>query len=730
MPGFLSGQDWSHSPGYNCHNSGNQFQQFSSYPYSSAPFHHDLEYQHNACCPGNAGTSAWSEHRFGMPLWPANPTGKSPWTWQCDRDLFGQYPDYGFSSRPGHSTVWNDYGACNDKVHKAVAICRAEETESCKKQMANLEQKLREHCTKAIENTCKNNFSRPQSGDDCKENCKKEKASLEDRLQAQCATAQLNAATKCKSDQDTMTEGYRKSNKLLEEENERLRKQNDELAQKAKDDQKTKEAFQQENDRLKNQEDENAQKLKDNQKAKEKLEQANEALEQENKRLKKQNNEYVQKAKDDQKAKENSERDNEELEQENKKLKKQNDEHAQKAKDDQRTKDELEQENKNLKKQNNEQTQKAKDEQKAKEDLEKENDRLKKQEWKDSQKAKDDQKAMEDLREENDRLKKQEEKNSQKTKDDQKAIEELKKENDRLQKQEDKDPQKTKDDQKAMEDLRGENDRLKKQEEKNSQKAKDDQKAMEELKKENDKLKAESGPGQQLNKTASQPNSSNSELAAFSGKRCPSLHGEKATVFGVTYEAFCGARPRGRYTDNYIKPKNLGDCMAACAVDRSCQGIYYETSLARCRITMDWDNPPRMWADSSEFSLVPVAPREGGIGTTTPDIPSILIKDEYRNFAGCPDTDGMVVSVGSLQFRVHCRKYQPKKHIEELGSSLELSGMLAICALNPGCQGIANYASTRYMIAEHEKLPERTGNSDLVKEYDWVVMLTEPRVAT
>ncbi|KAJ5980317.1 hypothetical protein N7481_007615 [Penicillium waksmanii] len=730
MPGFLSGQDWSHSPGYNCHNGGNQFQQFSSYPYSSTPFHHDLEYQHNACCPGNTGTSTWSDHRFEMPLWPANPTGKPPWTWQCDRDPYGQYPDYSFSSRPGYSTVWSDYGACNDKVHKAVVICRAEETESCKKQIATLDHKLREHCTKAIENTCKNNFRQPQSGDDCKESCKKEKAFLEDRLQAQCATAQLNAATKCKSDQDTMAEGHRKSNKLLEQENERLRKQNDELTQKAKDDQKTKEALQQENDRLKNQEDKNAQKAKDNQKAKEKLEQANEALEQENKGLKKQNDEHAQKAKDDQKAKEKSERDNEELEQENKKLKKQNDGHTQKAKDDQKIKDDLEKENDRLKKQEGKDPQKTKDDQKAMEDLKKENDRLKKQEGKDPQKTKDDQKAVEELREENDRLKKEEEKNAQRTKDDQKAMEELKKENDRLKKQEGKDPQKTKDDQKAVEELREENDRLKKEEEKNAQRTKDDQKAMEELKKENDKLKAESRPEQQLNKTASQPNSSKSELEAFSGKGCPSLHGEKATVFGVTYEAFCGARPRGRYTDDYINSKNLGDCMGACTVDRSCQGIHYETSLARCRMTMDWDNPPRLWADSSEFSLVPVAPREGGIGAMTPDVPSILIKDKHGEYAGCPDTDGMIVSAGSLQFRVHCRIYQPKKHIEKLGSSLRLSGMLAICALNPGCQGIANFASTRYMIAEHERLPERTKNSDLVKEYDWVVMLTEPRVAT
>jgi hypothetical protein len=144
---------------------------------------------------------------------------------------------------------------------------------------------------------------------------------------------------------------------------------------------------------------------------------------------------------------------------------------------------------------------------------------------------------------------------------------------------------------------------------------------------------------------------------------------------------------------------------------------------------MDWENPPQNWADSSDLSLVPVAPREGGIGATTPDLPSILITDGYKNHAGCPDTDGMIVTAGPLQFRIHCRVYKPKKHIENLGSSIKISPMLAICALNPGCQGIANYASTRYYIAEHEKLPERTKNSDLVKEYDWVVMLTEPRVA-
>ncbi|CAI7660849.1 unnamed protein product [Penicillium glandicola] len=471
----------------------------------------------------------------------------------------------------------------------ATTNCRAEEKENCRKQMATLEQKLREHCTKAIEKACSNRFPQPESGGACKENCNKEKASLQERHEALCATALLNAATKCKSDQYTIRDEHRQSNKLLKQENERLEKQNGEYAQKAKDDQK----------------------------AKEKLELDNKDLEQQIENLKKTHDEHVQMTKDDQKAKQKLEKANEELEQENKKLKKQNDEHAQLAKEDQKAKDELEQEN----------------------------------------------------------------------------------------------------------------DRLKKQAEKDAQKTKDDQKANDELKQENDKLKAESRPEKQPNKVASQPDSSNSELAAFSKKSCPSLHGERATVFGVTYETFCGAKPRGRYIDDYITTRNFADCMAACTIDRGCQGVHYETSLGRCRTTMDWDYPPRRWADSLEFSLVPVAPREGGIGATTPDVPSILIRDDYKDKAGCPNSDGTVISVGSLQFRVHCRIYQPKKRIEGLGSSLRLSGMLGICALNPECQGIAFWASERYMFGQHEKLPERTDNSDLVKDSEWVVMLTEPRAA-
>jgi hypothetical protein len=629
MPGLLSEQDWSRNAGYNCYNCGAQSQQFSSYPYSSTPYHHDFEYQHNICCPGNTGTSAWLDHAYGKSPWPETPTTRPLWSWPYENDPYGHHQCHSYPmspgnlfSRPGHDTGcfgngWCDYGACNDKVHMATTNCRVEEKENCRKQMATLEQKLREQCTKAIEKTCNNRFPQPEYGGACKENCNKEKASLQERHEAQCATALLNAATKCKSDQDTIRDEHRQSNKLLKQENERLEKQNGEYAQKAKD----------------------------NQKANEKLELDNKDLEQQIENLKKTHDEHVQMTKDDQKAKQKLEKANEELEQENKKLKKQNDEHVQLAKEDQKAKDELEQEN--------------------------------------------------------DRLKKQAEKNAQKTKDDQKAKDELEQENDRL----------------------------KKQAEKNAQKTKDDQKAKDELKQENDKLKAESRPEKQPNKVASQLDSSNSELAAFSKKSCPSLHGERATVFGVTYEAFCGARPRGRYIDDYIMTRNFADCMAACTIDRGCQGVHYETSLARCRTTMDWDYPPRRWADNLEFSLVPVAPREGGIGATTPDVPSILIRDDYKDKAGCPNSDGTVVSVGSLQFRVHCRVYQPKKRIEGLGSSLRLSGMLGICALNPECQGIAFWANERYMFGQHEKLPEKTDNSDLVKEWEWVVMLTEPRAA-
>ncbi|KAJ5510959.1 hypothetical protein PEX1_084300 [Penicillium expansum] len=399
---------------------------------------------------------------------------------------------------------------------------------------------------------------------------------------------------------------------------------------------------------------------------------------------------------------------NKQLEEENERLRKENDKLAQKAKNDQKAKEKLERDN---------------------EELEQENKRLKKQDSECAQKAKDDQKAKEELEQENDGLKKEKEKNAQKGKGEQKSKEELEQENDRLKKQEEERAQKAKDDQKAKEDLEQENAKLKKQEEEQAQKAKENQKAKEELEKENDRLKAESRPNQQPNKIASQPNSSESELEAFSKKGCPSLHGERATVLGVTYEAFCGARPRGRHTGDYVNSRNLADCMGACTVDRSCQGVYYETSLGRCQTTMDWEYPPLRWADSGEFSLVPVAPREGGIGTTTPDLPSLLIKDEHKDGASCPDSDGMIVSVGSLQFRVNCRKYQPKKHIEKTGSSGRVSGMLAICALNPACQGVSYWASSVYMIAEHEKLPERTKNSDLVKDYEWVIMLIEPRVA-
>jgi hypothetical protein len=420
---------------------------------------------------------------------------------------------------------WKDYLSCNEKIHTEIANCKAEETESCKKQIALLEQRLHAHYTKEIEKKCNNQFSHPLYGSDYKEWFRKEKASLEERLQAQCATAQLNAATKCKSDQDTMREEHRKVQNQLEQENEILKKQNFENAQKAKNDQA---------------------------------------------------------------AKEKLEREKEELAQENKKLKKQDDERAQKAKDDQAAKEKLE--------------------------------------------------------------------------------------------------------------------------------------------RENEKLKAESRPEPKPQKIGPQ-NNSTSEFEAFSKQKCPSLHGQRATAFGVTYEAFCGARPRGRYTDDYVESKNFGDCMGACTVDRSCQGVYYETHLSRCRMTMDWEYPPLGWADNTEFSFVPVSPREGGIGATTPDLPSRLIKDDYMDNASCPDSDGSIVSVGSLQFRVHCRKYQPKKQLESVGSSRRASGMLAICALNPACQGVAYSASSVYMIAEHEKLPEKTRNSDLVKAYHWVIMLTEPRVA-
>ncbi|KAJ5378195.1 uncharacterized protein N7496_005604 [Penicillium cataractarum] len=420
---------------------------------------------------------------------------------------------------------WKDYLSCNEKIHTEIANCKAEETESCKKQIALLEQRLHAHYTKEIEKKCNNQFSHPLYGSDYKEWFRKEKASLEERLQAQCATAQLNAAAKCKSDQDTMREEHRKAQNQLEQEKEILKKQNFEHAQKAKNDQA----------------------------AKEKLEREKEELAQENKKLKKQDDERVQKAKDDQAAKEKLER-------------------------------------------------------------------------------------------------------------------------------------------------------------------------------ENEKLKAESRPEPKPQKIGPQ-NNSTSEFEAFSKQKCPSLHGQRATAFGVTYEAFCGARPRGRYTDDYVESKNFGDCMGACTVDRSCQGVYYETHLSRCRMTMDWEYPPLGWADSTEFSFVPVSPREGGIGATTPDLPSRLIKDDYMDNASCPDSDGSIVSVGSLQFRVHCRKYQPKKHLESVGSSRRVSGMLAICALNPACQGVAYSASSVYMIAEHEKLEEKTRNSDLVKAYHWVIMLTEPRVA-
>ncbi|KAL4874916.1 hypothetical protein BJY04DRAFT_224523 [Aspergillus karnatakaensis] len=644
---------------------------------------------------------SWSdpERPTTKPLWPLWQPASDPY-WQFHFNNFpnsaGRFPTkggYGHHTRPS-GNEWDDYGSCNEKIYAAMVNCKAEEMKTCTKQMAALEDRLRAQFTKAMEDKCDNQSSQPQYVGDCKENCRKEKNALEERLQAHCASAQLNAATKCKNDRDAMIQDHRDSKNQLEQENERLKRQ----------------------------EAETSQKFNNCQKAKEKLERDKEELEKEIERLKKKDNECGEQAKDHLKDKAKIEKDNNELRLENDKLKEQQGKSAQKAKTDQKAKEELEEEIERLKQHQKKSDQQAKADQKDKEELEEENERLKQQQKKSDQQAKADQKDKEELEEENERLKQQQKKSDQKAKDNEKAKEELGKENDRLKQQEGKNDPKLKEE---NDNLLKENEKLKQQQQKSDQKAKDDQKAKEELERENEKLKAGST---QSNNVTSQPESSKSQLEALSKLECPGLHGQRATVLGLTYEVFCGNQPRGRYTEDWVHTKNLADCMASCTVDRSCQGISYETWNSRCRATHDWEFPPRGGASGKDFSIIPVAPREGGIGTTTPDLPSLLIKDDYRDHASCPDSDGIVVSVGSLQFRVLCRVYQPKKHIQTFNTDRRLSTMLAVCALNPECQGVGYFASNVYLISEHEKLPEKTKNSDL-KNGEYVIMLTEPRVA-
>jgi hypothetical protein len=265
-------------------------------------------------------------------------------------------------------------------------------------------------------------------------------------------------------------------------------------------------------------------------------------------------------------------------------------------------------------------------------------------------------------------------------------------------------------------ELKTENDRLKKQGEHYAQKTKEDQKTIEQLRGENEKLKQ---------KKPSQPETSQSDLDQFTYDSCPSIQGRKATVFGVTYEAFCGAAPRGRSVDESFRTSNPKYCMGACSIDRSCQGAFFEFP-STCYLRIDHDYPPRRGAGHKDMSLIPIVPREGGIGAPTPDIPSRLIKDGWvdRNL-GCPDTDGTVVSVGSYQFRLNCKEYKPRKVLQDYQGVQTISGIFAACALNPACQGISNQGNL-VQIAEHEGLPERSGNSELKSSY-WVMMLTQAR---